>query len=682
MSMIDNRVVQRIIERADIVDVVGDYLTLHRKGKDYVALCPFHDDSSPSLQISSSKNICKCFACGEGGTPVSFIMKYEHLTFPEAIKFLGRKYGIEVVERELTPEQMARKTEREKLLNGNSFARDEFVNAMLQGAEGRRIGLSYFRERGLTDETIKEFQLGYSPSEWTYLVDRAKESGVELEVLESLGLVMKTKKGDYIDRYRERVIFPIHSTSGNVVGFGGRILKKVENVGKYINSPASELYDKSNELYGLYFAKKYISSSDKCIVLEGYMDVLSMYQRGVRNVVASSGTALTHAQVAHIKRLTSNVTLLFDADGAGIKAALRGLDICLEAGLGVKVLLLPDGEDPDSFSQSHTLEDIEAYFQEHEEDGIAFKGERLAAEYGTDPQGKVAIIEELAQTIAYIEARITRELYIGVVAEKWEVTSEALAERVKKIRDERIFNRTRQERSSYQMPQEGPTSGFTNLSTKAISGQVNPKVASARVKDPLPPYELTLLQDIIDYGMVSIPGFANNEEGEGQEITGLQLIHNATLDLREWDGVCGLSDHFVQILDGLLDAVSQAEADGSETDLTRLLLGSEDDTIREHADRYLLDKYTLSPRNDKFVKEMEEPEELGKLLMRDVLSLKLHKIEEQVQGVLKKIKELDSKNVEDYKKLYQELAQLTEYKSNASQLLGDRVITPSLLLKK
>ena len=680
MNRIDNRVVQRIIERADIVDVVGDYLTLHRKGKDYVALCPFHDDSSPSLQISSSKNICKCFACGEGGTPVSFIMKYEHLTFPEAIKFLGRKYGIEVVERELTPEQMARKTEREKLLNANAFARDEFVNAMLQGAEGRRIGLSYFRERGLTDETIKEFQLGYSPSEWTYLVDRAKESGVELEVLESLGLVMKTKKGDYIDRYRERVIFPIHSTSGNVVGFGGRILKKVENVGKYINSPASELYDKSNELYGLFFAKKYISSSDKCIVLEGYMDVLSMYQRGVRNVVASSGTALTHTQVAHIKRLTRNVTLLFDADGAGIKAALRGLDICLEAGLGVKVLLLPDGEDPDSFSQSHTLEDIEAYFQEHEEDGIAFKGERLAAEYGTDPQGKVAIIEELAQTIAYIEARITRELYIGVVSERWEVTSEALAERVKMIREERLFNRTRRERSGYPTPQDPSSGGFTNLSTKAISGQVTPKLASQRVKDPLPPYELTLLQDIMDYGMVQIPIFSASDEV--REVTGLQLIHDATQDLREMDGVQGMSDHFMQLLDRLMEAVQVAESEGTEVDLTRLLIGSENDTIREYADRYLIDKYTLSPRNDKFIKEMEEPEELEKLLMRDVLSLKLHKIEEQIQGVLKKIRELGSKEVDDYKGLYEELAELSQYKSSASQMLGDRVITPSLLLKK
>ncbi|WP_297720073.1 DNA primase [uncultured Porphyromonas sp.] len=681
MSMIDERVVQRIIERADIVDVVGDYLTLHRKGKDYVALCPFHDDSSPSLQISTAKNICKCFACGEGGTPVSFIMKYEHLTFPEAIKFLGRKYGIEVVERELSPEQMARKTEREKLINANAFARDEFVGAMLQGAEGRRIGLSYFRERGLTDETIKEFQLGYSPSEWTYLVDRAKESGVELEVLDSLGLVMKTKKGDYIDRYRERVIFPIHSSSGNVVGFGGRILKRVENVGKYINSPASELYDKSNELYGLFFAKKYISSSDKCIVLEGYMDVLSMYQRGVRNVVASSGTALTHAQVAHIKRLTQNVTLLFDADGAGIKAALRGLDICLEAGLGVKVLLLPDGEDPDSFAQSHTKEDIEAYFREHEEDGIAFKGERLVAEYGTDPQGKVAIIEELAQTIAYIEARITRELYIGVVAEQWEVTAEALGERVKRIREERNFNRTRRERSAYLSPQEAtPQQGFTNLSTKAISGQVAPKVASPRVKDPLPPYELTLLHDIIDYGTVLIPGFSTGEEEV--EITGLQLIHEATQDLRDMEGVEGLSDHFMQILDRLMDAVQLAEAEGAEVDLTRLLIGSEDDTIREYADRYLIDKCSLSPRNDKFIKEMEEPEELGKLLMRDVLSLKLHKIEEQIQGVLGKIRAMGSENVEEYKELYEELKQLSEYKSNASQLLGDRIYTPSLLLKK
>lgn len=671
--MIDERTVQMVLDRAEIVDVVGDYLTLHRKGKDYVALCPFHDDSSPSLHISTAKNICKCFVCEEGGTPVSFLMKYEHLTFPDAIKQLGRKYGIEVVEQELSPEQMARKSARERLLNANAFARDEFVNAMHHGAEGRRIALSYFRERGLTDETIKEFELGYSPSDWSYLVDRAKEKGVEIEALEELGLVMKTKKGDYIDRYRERVIFPIHSSSGNVVGFGGRILKKVENVGKYINSPASPLYDKSQELYGLYFAKKHISKSNKCIVLEGYMDVLSMYQRGVRNVVASSGTALTNTQVQHIKRLASNVTLLFDSDSAGLKAAMRGLDICLQNDLEVNILVLPEGEDPDSFAQSHTLEDIEAYIKEHEEDAIFFKGRMLAEEYGTEPQGKVAIIEELAQSLAYIESKLKLELYIGSVATQWEVTDGALKERVKQIKEERRRNQQRSEYPPQQRQGTPTTPPFTNLSTKATSGQVASNVPTPKIKNPLAPYELTLLHDIIDYGQVFMPDYSNGEEDMGAY--GLQVINDATHDLRELNQ---LSDNFLLLLDKLLVALDEDPS----IEIQKYLLGMSNETLRESTDRYLVDRFSLSPRHEKFMSEMQDPNEICKLIMKDVLSLKLHKIEEQIKAKEAELKALDVADMEEALKVYDELQELWENKATMSQMMGDRPISATLLFKK
>lgn len=664
--MIDERTVNQILDRAEIADVVGDFLTLHRKGKDFVALCPFHDDRTPSMHISTSKNICKCFACGEGGTPVSFIMKHEHLSFPEAVKYLGRKYGIEVVERELTPEQMERKSQREKLINANAFARDEFVNAMHQGAEGRRVGLAYFRERGITDETIKEFELGYSPSTWDYLVKRGEEKGVDLSVLEELGLIMKTQKGDYIDRYRERVIFPIHSSSGNVVGFGGRILKKMEHVGKYINSPASELYDKSNELYGLFFAKRHISKEDKCIVIEGYMDVLSMSQKGIKNVVASSGTALTSTQVQHIKRLTSNVTLLFDADGAGIKAALRGLDVCLEKDMKVNVLLLPDGEDPDSFAQAHTLEDIQKYIKEHEEDGLFFKSRMLEAEHGATPQGKASVIEELAQSIAFIDNQITRELYLGELSAKMEVTHEALTQRVNQIRGDRHQEALRSRQRTVEAPTVVPSHELPNLSTKAPSGQVASNIPKQKIKNPFAPYELPLMHDLIDYGMTFISDYQMTSGQIGAN--GIEVVYDTTMDIRE---VGGLSDNFQLMLDVLMEAQEK----NPELEVGKFLTRMENETIFKYADDYVTNKLSLSPIHDRYISEQAEEEEVVKLLMRDVLSLKLHKVEEQVKSVLGEIAKVDPSDKEQVKELLGRLSEYNELKRNMSRMLGDRIIS-------
>ncbi len=668
--MIDERTVNIILDRADIVDVVGDFLTLHKQGKDFVALCPFHNDRTPSLHISPSKNICKCFVCNGGGSPISFLMKHENLTFPEAIKYLGRKYGIEVVEKELTPEQLERKSQREKLINANAFARDEFINAMHQEAEGRRVALSYFRERGLTDDTIKNFELGYSPSNWTYLVERAKEKGIELETLEQLGLIVKSSKGDYVDRYRERVIFPIHSISGNVVGFGGRILKKNDKVGKYINSPSSDLYDKSNELYGLYFSKKYISEEDKCLVLEGYMDVLSMYQSGVRNVVASSGTALTPMQVIHIKRLTKNITLLFDADSAGVKAALRGLDICLEQDLKVSVLLLPDGEDPDSFAQSHSLEDVQTYIKEHEEDGLFFKLRMLVSEYGTDPQGQASVIEELAQSLAYINEQITLELYLSAISSQMDISKDALGLRVKEIKRERTSAIKREQYRDQQRQQEDES--LTNLSTKAPNSVAPIAEKYHKSKDPFAPYEGVIIQDLIDYGTTFFPNYTTVSGNEG--VTGIELIADATKDLRSIKE--GLSDKFVSVLDHLLSEHEHNPDLKVSTVLTRL----GDDEILFFADNYLLDKYHLSPLHSKYLEEMAQESELTKLLMRDILSLKLYQLQCNVAETLRQIDEHDKNDEEGMNELLEHLTFLNKAKCEASKMLGDRVLTSKDLL--
>ncbi|OJU54258.1 MAG: DNA primase, partial [Bacteroidales bacterium 45-6] len=330
--MIDQITVDRIMDAAQIVDVVSDFVTLKRRGVNFVGLCPFHSDKTPSFYVSPSKNICKCFACGEGGTSVHFIMKHEQLSYYEALKFLAKKYSIEVKEKELTDEQKQAFNERESLFILNNYAKDYFANTLHNHLEGKNIGLSYFRERGFRDDIIKKFQLGYSLEQRDALYQDAVRNGYNKEYLFKTGLVIQGENNYVADRFRGRVMFPVHTLSGKVVAFGGRILKKAENTGKYVNSPESEIYHKSDQLYGIYFAKQAITKSDRCFLVEGYTDVISMHQAGIENVVASSGTALTHGQIKLIHRFTSNITVLYDGDAAGIKAALRGIDLLLEEG--------------------------------------------------------------------------------------------------------------------------------------------------------------------------------------------------------------------------------------------------------------------------------------------------------------------------------------------------------------
>lgn len=396
------------------------------------------------------------------------------------------------------------------------------------------------------------------------------------------------------------------------------------------------------------------------------MDVLSMSQKGIKNVVASSGTALTSTQVQHIKRLTSNVTLLFDADGAGIKAAMRGLDVCLEKGMKVNVLLLPDGEDPDSFAQSHTLEDIQAYINQFEEDGVFFKGRMLTAEHGTTPQGKGAVIEELAQSIALIEDRITRELYLGELSVKMEVTLEALTQRVNQIRNDRYQEELRSRQRTVTTPQATLQPELPNLSTKAPSGQMKSNVPEPKIKNPFAPYELALMQDLIDYGMTFIPDYQMSTGQIGAN--GIEVVYDNTLDIRE---VGGLSENFVLMLDLLMEAQEK----NPELEVGKFLTRMENETIFSYADNYVTNKMTLSPIHDKFVGEMEEVEEVAKLLMKDVLSLKHHRVEEQVKSLLREIAKTDQADEKGVKALLDQLAGLNELKSNISRMLGDRPFT-------
>ena len=431
--MIDRSTIDRIMVAADIVDVVGEFVTLRRSGANYKGLCPFHDEKTPSFMVSPSKQLCKCFSCGNGGNVVKFVMQHEQMTYPEALKWLGRRYGIEVKEREQTAEQKAAATAREAMFVVNEWARDYFVETLHNNVDGLAIGMSYFRRRGLRDDIIRKFQLGYSLEQRDALAQKAHAKGFEEKYIESTGLCYRTEDGRLLDRYHGRVIFPVHSVSGRIVAFGGRILNQEQkNVGKYVNSPESEIYSKKRELYGLYLAKQAIVKQDRCYLVEGYLDVISMHQSGVENVVASSGTALTPEQVRLIHRFTNNVTVLYDGDAAGIHASLRGIDILLSEGLNIKVMLLPEGEDPDSYAQARTPEEFRKDLEENEEDFIQFKANLLLKDAGRDPMKRASVITDLTRSISVIPSDIVRQVYIHDLAGRLNIDESAIVNEVAK----------------------------------------------------------------------------------------------------------------------------------------------------------------------------------------------------------------------------------------------------------
>ena len=431
--MIDRSTIDRIMAAADIVDVVGEFVTLRRSGANYKGLCPFHDEKTPSFMVSPSKQLCKCFSCGNGGNVVKFVMQHEQMTYPEALKWLGRRYGIEVKEREQTAEQKAAATAREAMFVVNEWARDYFVETLHNNVDGLAIGMSYFRRRGLRDDIIRKFQLGYSLEQRDALAQKAHAKGFEEKYIESTGLCYRTEDGRLLDRYHGRVIFPVHSVSGRIVAFGGRILNQEQkNVGKYVNSPESEIYSKKRELYGLYLAKQAIVKQDRCYLVEGYLDVISMHQSGVENVVASSGTALTPEQVRLIHRFTNNVTVFYDGDAAGIHASLRGIDILLSEGLNIKVMLLPEGEDPDSYAQARTPEEFRKDLEENEEDFIQFKANLLLKDAGRDPMKRASVITDLTRSISVIPSDIVRQGYIHDLAGRLNIDESAIVNEVAK----------------------------------------------------------------------------------------------------------------------------------------------------------------------------------------------------------------------------------------------------------
>lgn len=442
--MIPRDTVERVLDAAQIVEVIGDFVDLKRRGANWIACCPFHNEKTPSFSVSPSKGIYKCFGCGKAGSAVDFVMEHESMTFPEAIRYLAQKYHIEVVEKEETAEDLARKQHKDSLYIVSKFA-SEFFQKSLKTPMGQAIAYQYFHgKRKLDDATIEKYGLGWAPQSRDELSRAARDAGYKEDYLVETGLSIRRDDGSLVDRFYDRVMFPIHSVTGQVIAFGGRTLKTDKSVAKYVNSPETEIYVKNKSLYGIYFAKNEISRQRKCILVEGYLDVLSMHQLGILNVVASSGTSLTTGQVELIKRFADDVTVMYDGDSAGIHAALRGIGLVLRGGLNVRVVLLPDGEDPDSFACSHTLAEVQDYIASHEQDFIGFMTDMLLGEAGNDPLKRAALVNEVADTIALIPDQIVRAMYVQTCSAKFGMDESILYDRVRQSRDAMLLAERKQ----------------------------------------------------------------------------------------------------------------------------------------------------------------------------------------------------------------------------------------------
>ena len=431
--MIDQATIQKIFDAADIYEVVSDFVSLKKRGVNYLGLCPFHNEKTGSFTVSPAKGIYKCFGCGKGGNAVNFIMEHEQMSYVEALKYLAEKYHIPVEEKELTEEQRKEKTERESMLIVSSYANEYFQYQLWNTDEGRSVGLGYLRQRGISDEMIRKFGLGYNPEGWGAFTKAAQEKGYKKEFLVKTGLTVENEKGLF-DRFRARVMFPVFDLAGKVIAFGGRTMTTDKKISKYLNSPESEIYHKSKTLYGIFLAKKSIVQQDRCILVEGYTDVISFHAKGIENVVASSGTSLTIEQIRLIRRLTPNVTIIYDGDAAGIKASLRGIDLVLEEGLNVRVLLLPDGEDPDSFARSHTPQDLADVIANNETDFINFKTKLLLGTAGDDPVERARLITDIVRSIAKIPDNIVRSVYVRETAHQLDVEERVLYTEIAKVR--------------------------------------------------------------------------------------------------------------------------------------------------------------------------------------------------------------------------------------------------------
>lgn len=662
--MIDQPTIDRILDAANIVDVVSEFVTLRKRGVNFVGLCPFHADKTPSFYVSPSKNICKCFACGEGGTAVHFIMKHEQLNYYDALRYLAKKYNIEIQEKELTNEEKRMQSERESLFIVNEWAQKYFTNLLHEHVEGRSVGLRYFAERGLREDTIRKFQLGYSLDQRDALFKEAVKSGYKKEFLEKNGLILVYENGNVNDRFRGRVIFPVHTLSGKVVAFGGRVLKKDEKAAKYVNSPESEIYHKSNELYGLYFAKRAIVKEDKCFLVEGYMDVIGMHQVGIENVVASSGTALTSPQIRLIHRFTKNITVLYDGDAAGIKAALRGIDMLLEEGMNIKVVLLPDGEDPDSFARSRNATQFAEFIRQNETDFIRFKTKLLLGEAGKDPIKRSALISDIIRSIAVIPDNIARSVYIRECSVMLEIDEKVILNEVNKI----ILSKVEKSVNGTSPVNAGVTGNAAQ--TPSLPTQETAVEGKASVS-PYQEYELTLLRYIVRYGERVLYQYQDEETSEEIVYHVADYIKNEL----EWDDLTFYTPLYQQIME---EAAGKCKESGFVA--SKYFLSHPDPEVSLLTADLVSDKYQLSKYHFKFRNLEQEEDRLEQIINHDLYAMKGAYIQvkrKELQAQLREIQGSGSGENGNSAKLIEiikRLKELDEIKTALSKQLGERIV--------
>lgn len=633
--MIPQDTVNKILDSAQIVDVVSDFVSLKRRGANFIACCPFHNEKTPSFYVSPAKGIYKCFGCGKSGTAVGFVMEHENMTYVEALKYLARKYGIEVKEKEETPEEIAARQRSESLLLVLDYT-EQFFQKSLDTPEGKSIGYAYFRSRGLEDATIRKYGLGWAPKSGNALAAEALSKGYKEEFLTTTGVCIKRHDGSLCDKFYDRVIFPIHSVSGRVIGFGGRTLRsdyKTANIGKYVNSPQSEVYDKSSTLYGIYFAKSEIVRQNKCYLVEGYLDVLSMHQLGITNVVASSGTSLTIPQIRLIKKFTDNVTVMYDGDSAGIHAALRGIDLILKEGLNVRVVLIPDGDDPDSYSRKHSLEEVQSFLKSAEKDFIVFKTDLLLGQAGDDPLNKAGLINDITDTLALVPDQIKRAVYVQMTSQKFGISEDAIYSRITDTRQKMLENerkeaereRMRAEREEarvnanvaeanagapseplpvdYGEPVDGIDGGYIpegylppeEVGEPAAEAPETPKVTSEEgilLENPvMAPSEKELLVLILKYGLETLDFETDSEYyDKNEKFTVADFIRDA-IDGREFANTVyrRTYNEYFRLYDG--------DATLTQDDIIRKIMDGPDRVMATLAGDLTQDKYLLTVKN-------------------------------------------------------------------------------------
>ncbi|MFN8240695.1 MAG: DNA primase [Bacteroidales bacterium] len=647
--MIDRGTVERILDAAQITDVVQEFVQLRKRGVNLLGLCPFHNEKTPSFTVSPSKGIFKCFGCGKGGNSVNFIMEHEHLSYPEALRYLARKYHIEVEERESTPEDIEKQNERESMLVVSAYAGRQFAENLFTSDEGISVGLGYFRERGFRHDTLKKFDLGYCFEKRDAFTKKALEDGYRQDYLVKTGLSIQHEDRVF-DRFAGRVIFPIHSLSGQILGFGGRILRTDAKTAKYLNSPESEIYHKSKIVYGIFHARKAITQEDRCFLVEGYTDVLSLHEAGIENVVASSGTSLTQEQIRLIKRFTPNITILYDGDAAGIKASIRGIDLVLEEGMNVKIVLLPDGEDPDSYSKKVSNEEFRSFVRDNETDFIRFKTKLLLSEAMNDPVRKADLIRDLVKSIAVIPEAITRTVYIKECSNLMEVPEPVLYNEVLKLQKQKSF----QDRNKYPGPEDLPV-----VKVQQVRQQVEESATIHSERD--------VIKYLLKYGGEALFRKVNHDDGKETITTVAEYIVNEISS----DGLIFENRIYSEIFNDYTYFVKEGMVPGDK-DFVR----HTNPEISSISADLLSESYELSRiYTEKKTYVETETDKLKELVPQTVLKFKSDKIKGLLKNIRQEMQQAESAgNIELVNSLLRKQMALQKVQRVISKNLNDRIV--------